>query len=135
MTQAARLVLLAVLAALPVASARADATAQTVNPAGEKLYKSACVVCHASGAANAPSWATARSGRPTPPGADALLATVLTGRAHAAARRLLGGRGDPARGRGVHAKLGALIPHRRGRPGGGLSRRGLNRVAGLRPPP
>ena len=64
MTQAARLVLLAVLAALPVASARADATAQTVNPAGEKLYKSACVVCHASGAANAPA------GRP--PGLGAL---------------------------------------------------------------
>ena len=71
MTQAARLVLLAVLAALPVASARADATAQTVNPAGEKLYKSACVVCHASGAANAPKlgdrqvWAPYAAGAPT----------------------------------------------------------------------
>ena len=68
-------------------------------------------------------------------GADALLATVLTGKGAMPPRGGLGGRGDPARGRGVHAKLGALIPHRRGRPGGGLSRRGLNRVAGLRPPP
>ena len=82
MTQAARLVLLAVLAALPVASARADATAQTVNPAGEKLYKSACVVCHASGAANAPKLGDRQVWAPyAARGADALLATVLTGRA------------------------------------------------------
>ena len=82
MTQAARLVLLAVLAALPVASARADATAQTVNPAGEKLYKSACVVCHASGAANAPKLGDRQVWAPyAARGADALLATVLTGSA------------------------------------------------------
>ena len=82
MTQATRLVLLAVLAALPVASARADATAQTVNPAGEKLYKSACVVCHASGVANAPKLGDRQVWAPyAARGADALLATVLTGRA------------------------------------------------------
>ena len=81
MTQAARLVLLAVLAALPVASARADATAQTVNPAGEKLYKSAC------GVPRVRRGQCAQAGRPpglgahAARGADALLATVLTGRA------------------------------------------------------
>ncbi|MBR8655147.1 c-type cytochrome [Achromobacter sp. Marseille-Q0513] len=81
MTQAARLALLAVLAALPVASARADATAQTVNPAGEKLYKSACVVCHASGVANAPKLGDRQAWAPyAAQGADALLATVLKGK-------------------------------------------------------
>ena len=81
MTQATRLVLLAVLAALPVASARADATAQTVNPAGEKLYKSACVVCHASGVANAPKLGDKQAWAPfLAQGADALLATVLKGK-------------------------------------------------------
>ena len=106
MTQATRLVLLAVLAALPVASARADATAQTVNPP-VKNSTSPPVVCHASGVANAPKLGDRQVWAPyAARGADALLATVLTGRAPCR-RALLGGRGDPARGRGVHAKLGA----------------------------
>ena len=36
-----------------------------VNPAGEKLYKSVCFACHATGVANAPSSATRPPGSPT----------------------------------------------------------------------
>lgn len=32
----------------------AMASAETINPAGEKLYKSACVACHMAGVAGAP---------------------------------------------------------------------------------
>ena len=134
MTQAARLVLLAVLAALPVASAGRTPLHRPSTPP-VKNSTSPPVWCATRPARPMrPSWATARSGRPTPPGADALLATVLTGRAPcrraAAPRRTR----RPCARPWVHAKLGALIPHRRGR-GRRPFRRGLNRVAGLRPPP
>lgn len=44
------------LAALMLAAALVPATAsaETINPAGEKLYKSACVACHMAGVAGAP---------------------------------------------------------------------------------
>ncbi|MFY3923653.1 cytochrome c5 family protein [Achromobacter xylosoxidans] len=53
MSLAIRLALAAGLAVGGLAHAAADAPAQ-LDPAGEKLYRSACVVCHASGVANAP---------------------------------------------------------------------------------
>jgi cytochrome c5 len=37
-----------------LAPALASATEGTVNPAGEKLYKSACLACHMAGVAGAP---------------------------------------------------------------------------------
>lgn len=44
------------LAALVLAAGfvPAIASAEVVNPAGEKLYKSACVACHMAGVAGAP---------------------------------------------------------------------------------
>jgi nitrite reductase (NO-forming) len=38
----------------PAMSFAATDAAATTNPAGEKLYKSACVSCHSTGIANAP---------------------------------------------------------------------------------
>ncbi len=38
----------------PAAAFATGGTAATLNTAGEKLYKSACVACHISGVANAP---------------------------------------------------------------------------------
>lgn len=44
-----------VVLALVMGLASATATSvATANPVGEKLYKSACMVCHTTGAANAP---------------------------------------------------------------------------------
>lgn len=40
------------LAMIPAMAAASDGG--KLNPAGEKLYKSACVACHSTGAANAP---------------------------------------------------------------------------------
>ncbi len=80
MSQLHRYALAAVLASLPVAHAGAQ-TLAAVNPAGEKLYKSACVVCHASGVANAPRLGDRQAWSPfIAQGADALLATVLKGK-------------------------------------------------------
>lgn len=40
------------LALVPAMATAADGG--KLNPAGEKLYKSACIACHSTGAANAP---------------------------------------------------------------------------------
>ncbi|KGD92226.1 cytochrome C [Achromobacter sp. RTa] len=75
-----RIALAAALAGLPVSWAQAD-TLAAANPAGEKLYKSACVVCHASGVANAPKLGDKQAWSPfIAQGADALLVTVLKGK-------------------------------------------------------
>ena len=75
-----RIAFAAALASLPVPQAGAE-TLAAINPAGEKLYKSACVVCHASGVANAPRLGDKQAWSPfIAQGADALLATVLKGK-------------------------------------------------------
>ena len=80
MPRIARIVFALALASLPAQHAAAD-TLAAVNPAGEKLYKSACVVCHASGVANAPKLGDKAAWSPfLAQGADALMATVLKGK-------------------------------------------------------
>lgn len=44
------------VAAAPAAAAPAADAAATVDPAGEKLYKSVCFACHATGVAGAPAF-------------------------------------------------------------------------------
>ncbi|WMD22852.1 c-type cytochrome [Achromobacter seleniivolatilans] len=69
-----------VLAVFPISQAGAD-TAASINPAGEKLYKSACVVCHASGVANAPRLGDKQAWTPLiAQGEDGMLATVMKGK-------------------------------------------------------
>lgn len=80
MSLAIRIALAVALAAGGLATAAAQSPAQ-LDPAGEKLYRSACVVCHASGVANAPKLGDKQAWAPfLAQGADALLATVLKGK-------------------------------------------------------
>ncbi|MBV7500506.1 c-type cytochrome [Achromobacter sp. ACM05] len=80
MPKFARLFFALALTGLPVQHAAAD-TVTAVNPAGEKLYKSACVVCHASGVANAPKLGDKQAWTPfLAQGTDALMLTVLKGK-------------------------------------------------------
>ncbi|WP_313619678.1 c-type cytochrome [Achromobacter sp.] len=80
MTHIARIAFALALAGLPAQHAAAD-TLAAMNPAGEKLYKSACVVCHASGVANAPKLGDKQAWTPfLAQGADALMVTVLKGK-------------------------------------------------------
>ncbi|SRR5690606_17734483 len=57
------------------------AVAQDANPAGEKLYKSACIACHAAGVAGAPkvgdkaAWA-----KVTEKGMDAVMQITINGK-------------------------------------------------------
>ncbi|CAB3686969.1 c-type cytochrome [Achromobacter pestifer] len=75
-----QIALLLFLAMLPVPHAGAD-TLAAVNPAGEKLYKSACVVCHASGVANAPKLGDKQAWSPfVAQGVDVVMVTVLKGK-------------------------------------------------------
>ncbi|EHK66521.1 c-type cytochrome [Achromobacter arsenitoxydans] len=70
----------AALVSLPFQQAAADSVA-AVNPTGEKLYKSACVVCHASGVANAPKLGDKQAWSPfLAQGPDALMVAVLKGK-------------------------------------------------------
>ncbi len=61
--------------------ALASAAGETTNPAGEKLYKTACLACHMAGVAGAPklgdkaAWAE-RSAR----GMDALMEVTVNGK-------------------------------------------------------
>lgn len=50
----AAVVMAAAAPAAPAAAAPAPQQVAAVNPAGEKLYKSVCFACHATGVANAP---------------------------------------------------------------------------------
>ncbi len=76
----ARIAFAIALTGLPIQHAAAD-TLAAVNPAGEKLYKSACVVCHASGVANAPKLGDKQAWTPfLAQGTDALMVTVLKGK-------------------------------------------------------
>lgn len=63
-----------------VASAAAEAAA-TVNPAGEKLYKSACIACHSTGVANAPKVGSKDAWAPLiAQGMDAMMQIAIKGK-------------------------------------------------------
>lgn len=76
----AKIASVAILAAgmLP---ALASAAGETINPAGEKLYKSACLACHMAGVAGAPklgdkaAWANV-----TQKGIDAMMQITINGK-------------------------------------------------------
>lgn len=61
--------------------ALASAAGEAVNPAGEKLYKSACLACHMAGVAGAPklgdkaAWAAV-----TEKGIDAMMEITINGK-------------------------------------------------------
>ncbi|WP_197420727.1 c-type cytochrome, partial [Bordetella pseudohinzii] len=71
-------------AAAPVAAApaaAAPAPAAAVNPAGEKLYKSTCFACHATGVANAPKFGDKAAWAPyVATGIDTMVKVALTGK-------------------------------------------------------
>lgn len=74
-------------AAAPAAAAAAPAAApapqQTaaVNPAGEKLYKSVCFACHATGVANAPKFGDKAAWEPyIKTGMDAMVKVAMQGK-------------------------------------------------------
>ena len=57
------------------------AASPTVNPAGEKLYKSACVACHTTGAANAPKLGDKKRWAPLiDKGVDELVEVAIKGK-------------------------------------------------------
>jgi len=71
----------AVILVAGLAPALASAAGETIDPAGEKLYKSACLACHMAGVAGAPklgdkaAWATL-----TQKGMDALMEVTINGK-------------------------------------------------------
>ncbi|CAB3671211.1 Cytochrome c6 [Achromobacter mucicolens] len=67
-------------AAAPAAPAPAQQAA-AVNPAGEKLYKTACFACHATGVANAPKFGDKAAWEPyIKTGMDAMVKVAMTGK-------------------------------------------------------
>jgi len=80
LAHAARVVALGVILAPMTAFATGDAAA-TVNPAGEKLYKSACVSCHSTGIANAPKLGNKDAWAPLiAQGMDAMVEVAIKGK-------------------------------------------------------
>ncbi|MGE8657414.1 MAG: c-type cytochrome [Achromobacter sp.] len=70
-------------AAAPAPAAAAPAPQQTaaVNPAGEKLYKSVCFACHATGVANAPKFGDKAAWEPyIKTGMDAMVKVAMQGK-------------------------------------------------------
>lgn len=71
-------------AAAPAAAAPAAAAPQqaaAVNPAGEKLYKSVCFACHATGVANAPKFGDKAAWEPyIKTGMDAMVKVAMQGK-------------------------------------------------------
>ncbi len=72
-------------AAAPAPAAAAPAAPQqaaaTVNPAGEKLYKSVCFACHATGVANAPKFGDKAAWAPyIKTGMDAMVKVAMQGK-------------------------------------------------------
>lgn len=69
-------------AAAPAAPAPAPAPQQAaVNPAGEKLYKSVCFACHATGVANAPKFGDKAAWEPfIKTGMDAMVKVAMQGK-------------------------------------------------------
>ncbi|WP_269498813.1 c-type cytochrome [Castellaniella sp. S9] len=73
------------LALAPFASMAADGG--KVNPSGEKLYKSSCVACHSTGAANAPKLGNKKAWEPIiARGMDEMMAVAINGRGAMPAR-------------------------------------------------
>ncbi|CAB3658425.1 c-type cytochrome [Achromobacter pestifer] len=75
----------AATAAAPAAAAPAAAAPQVaaaaVNPAGEKLYKSVCFACHATGVANAPKFGDKAAWDPyIKTGMDAMVKVAMQGK-------------------------------------------------------
>ncbi|MDF8360696.1 c-type cytochrome [Achromobacter anxifer] len=72
----------AAAAPAPAAPAAApQAAAATVNPAGEKLYKSVCFACHATGVANAPKFGDKAAWDPyIKTGMDAMVKVAMQGK-------------------------------------------------------
>lgn len=63
------------------APAAAPQQAATVNPAGEKLYKSVCFACHATGVANAPKFGDKAAWEPyIKTGMDAMVKVAMQGK-------------------------------------------------------
>lgn len=71
----------AAAAAAAPAPAAAPQQAATVNPAGEKLYKSVCFACHATGVANAPKFGDKAAWDPyIKTGMDAMVKVAMQGK-------------------------------------------------------
>lgn len=66
----------------PAASANAQASGgAAVNPAGEKLYKTVCLACHASGVANAPKFGDKAAWAPyIATGMDTMVKVAIAGK-------------------------------------------------------
>ncbi|SHH44640.1 c-type cytochrome [Pollutimonas bauzanensis] len=65
----------------PAVAAAAGEAAATVNPAGEKLYKSACIACHSTGVANAPKLGNKEAWAPLiAQGMDAMMQVAIQGK-------------------------------------------------------
>ncbi|CAB3857047.1 Cytochrome c6 [Achromobacter anxifer] len=81
---AAAVAVAAPAAAAPAPAAPAvapQAAAATVNPAGEKLYKSVCFACHATGVANAPKFGDKAAWDPyIKTGMDAMVKVAMQGK-------------------------------------------------------
>lgn len=62
-------------------TAAAGAGAAAVNPAGEKLYKTVCLACHAAGVANAPKFGDKTAWAPyIATGMDTMVKVAMTGK-------------------------------------------------------
>ncbi|MGS1007827.1 c-type cytochrome [Achromobacter anxifer] len=71
----------AAAAPAPAAPAAAPQAAAAVNPAGEKLYKSVCFACHATGVANAPKFGDKAAWDPfIKTGMDAMVKVAMQGK-------------------------------------------------------
>ncbi len=71
----------AAAASAPAAAAPAPQQAAAVNPAGEKLYKSVCFACHATGVANAPKFGDKAAWDPyIKTGMDAMVKVAMQGK-------------------------------------------------------
>lgn len=65
----------------PIAASVAAESTATVNPAGEKLYKSACIACHSTGVANAPKVGNKEAWAPLiAQGMDSMLGIAIKGK-------------------------------------------------------
>ena len=68
-------------AAAPAAAAPAPQQTAAVDPAGEKLYKSVCFACHATGVANAPKFGDKAAWEPyIKTGMDAMVKVAMQGK-------------------------------------------------------
>ena len=68
-------------AAGSAATATAGAGAASVNPAGEKLYKTVCLACHAAGVANAPKFGDKTAWAPyIATGMDTMVKVAIAGK-------------------------------------------------------